>query len=305
MNHVTGWIVFHVIVFGMLIIDLGVFNKKPHKIGVKEAAINVAVWFGVAFLFNIGIYFYNGEQQALEFFTGYIIEKSLSIDNIFVMIMIFSTFHIPDEYQHKILYWGILGAILMRGAMILLGVAIVERFHWVFYIFGVFLIYSSIKMILKKDGEHIEVEKNFFVRLVKKIYPVTQEYQDGRFFVKINGVKHVTTLFLTLIVIEFTDLVFAIDSIPAIFAITTDPFIVYTSNIFAILGLRSMYFALASVIEIFYLLKYGLGIVLGYVGVKMLLIDFYHMPTLISLIIIVGVLSISIFLSVIMPKEKK
>lgn len=304
MNHTIGWIVFHIIVFGMLLFDLGVFNKNAHKISTKEATINVAIWMGVAFLFNIGIYYYNGEQKALEFFTGYIIEQSLSVDNIFVMIMIFKAFDIPDKYQHKILYMGILGAILMRGIMIFVGIAIVEKFHWVFYIFGALLIYSAVKMAIKKEDAQIDVEKNMFVKFVKNIYPFTKDHKGGKFFVRIGDIKHVTPLFLALIAIEFTDLIFAIDSIPAIFAITTDSFIVYTSNIFAILGLRSMYFALSNVVDIFHFLKYGLSIVLGYVGIKMIIIDIYHIPTLLSLIVIVGILAISILLSVIIPKGK-
>lgn len=304
MNHTIGWIIFHVIVFGMLLVDLGVFNKNAHKITTKEAIVNVAIWVGVAFLFNIGIYYYNGEQKALEFFTGYIIEKSLSVDNIFVMIMIFNTFNVPDKFQHKILYWGILGAIVMRGSVIFLGIAIVEKFHWVFYIFGIFLMYSAVKMAFKNEDEHIDVENNIFVKFVKRFYPVTKDHKDGKFFVIVDGVKYVTTLFLALVVIEFTDLIFAIDSIPAIFAITTDSFIVYTSNIFAILGLRSMYFALSNVVDIFHFLKYGLSIVLFFVGIKMVMVDFYHIPTLLSLIVIVGVLVISVILSLITPRKK-
>ncbi|MEF3254972.1 MAG: TerC/Alx family metal homeostasis membrane protein, partial [Deferribacterales bacterium] len=236
MHHTIGWIVFHIIVFVLLILDLGIFNKKAHKISVREAVITSAIWIGIAFIFNIGIYIFNGEDQALKFFTGYIIEKSLSVDNLFVIILIFKTFDVPDEYQHKILFWGIFGAIIMRGAMIILGVTLVEKFHWIFYIFGLFLVYSAVKMALKKDDDEIDVENNRLVRFIKRFYPVTKDHQNGKFFVRIDDKRHVTTLLLALSVIEVTDLVFALDSIPAIFAITTDPFIVYTSNIFAILG---------------------------------------------------------------------
>lgn len=306
MDHLTGWIVFHIIIIIMLIIDLGILNRKAHIIKIREAVIYSVIWIALAFIFNIGIYFSNGEKEALEFLTGYIIEKSLSVDNIFVMILIFKTFRIPEKFQHKILFWGILGAILLRGIMIFFGIALLNHFHWLFYIFGLILIYSSIKLLLKKEEKEEEnIKDNFIVRLAKKFYPYTTDNEKGRFFLKKDNKKYITNIFLSLLVVEFTDLIFAFDSLPAIFAITLDPFIVYTSNIFAILGLRSLYFALSGIIPIFHYLKYGLFIILFFIGIKMILIDLIKIPTLLSLIIILGVLGISIFFSTLFPKIDK
>ncbi|MGC8925966.1 MAG: TerC family protein [Calditerrivibrio sp.] len=305
MHHTIGWVVFSTIVIFLLVLDLGVFNKKAHVISIKEAVFTSAIWIAVAFAFNIGIYFFNGEQQAVEFLTGYIVEKALSVDNIFVMIMIFNVFQIPPQFQHKILFWGILGAIVMRGVMIFLGIALIEKFHWIFYIFGLLLIYSAVKMAFKKEDESIDFDSKWYIKLLKKFYPVTSDRENGKFLIMIDNKRHITPLLLALFTIEFTDLIFAIDSIPAIFAITTDSFIVFTSNIFAILGLRSLYFAISGIVAIFHFLKYGLSIVLGYVGLKMVLIDIIKIPTILSLIIIIGVLSVSIFLSLILPKDKK
>ncbi|ADR19300.1 TerC family protein [Calditerrivibrio nitroreducens] len=305
MHHTIGWVIFSLVVIFLLVLDLGVFNKKAHVISIKEAVFTSAIWIAVAFAFNIGIYFFNGEQQAVEFLTGYIVEKALSVDNIFVMIMIFNVFQIPPQFQHKILFWGILGAIVMRGLMIFLGIALIEKFHWIFYIFGLLLIYSAVKMAFKKEDETIDFDSKWYIKLLKKLYPITSDRENGKFLITIDNKRHITPLLLALFTIEFTDLIFAIDSIPAIFAITTDSFIVFTSNIFAILGLRSLYFAVSGIVEIFHFLKYGLSIVLGYVGLKMILIDIIKIPTLLSLIIIIGVLSVSIFLSLILPKDKK
>jgi len=304
MTHTIGWVVFGILVIFLLVLDLGVFNKKAHVISLKEAVYTSAIWIGIAFAFNIGIYYFNGERQAIEFLTGYIVEKSLSVDNIFVMIMIFNIFQIPPQFQHKVLFYGILGAILFRGAMIFLGIALLEKFHWIFYIFGALLIYSAIKMAIKKEEENIDFENKWYIKLLKKVYPISSNRENGRFLIKENNKIHITPLFLTLITVEVTDLIFAIDSIPAIFAITTDPFIVFTSNIFAILWVRSLYFALAGVIEIFHFLKYGLAIILGFVGIKMILIDFIKIPILLSLIIILGTIIVSVFMSLILPKEK-
>lgn len=305
MHHTVGWIVFSFIIVFLLFLDLGVFNRKAHVISLKEAVITSGIWISIAFVFNIGIYFYNGEQQAIEFLTGYIVEKALSVDNIFVIIMIFNVFQIPPQFQHKILFWGILGAIIMRGTMIFLGIALIEKFHWIFYVFGALLIYSAIKMAAKKDDEEIDFEQKWYIKFLKKLYPISSNRENGKFLIKENGKTHITPLFLTLIAVEFTDVIFAIDSIPAIFAITTDSFIVFTSNIFAILGLRSLYFALAGIIEIFHFLKYGLAFILGFVGIKMIVMDFIKIPLLLSLIIILGTLSVSVFMSIILPKAKK
>lgn len=305
MNHTIGWILFHIIIIIMLVIDLGILNRQAHIIKIKEAVIYSAIWIALAFIFNIGIYFSNGEKEALEFLTGYIIEKSLSIDNIFVMILIFKAFQIPEKFQHKILFWGILGAIILRGTMIFFGIALLNYFHWLFYVFGLVLIYSSINLLLTKEEEkEQDIKDNFIIKIVKKFYPYTTDNEKGRFFLKKDSKKYVTNIFLSLLVVEFTDLIFALDSIPAIFAITLDPFIVYTSNIFAILGLRSLYFALSGIISIFHYLKYGLFIILFFIGIKMIVIDLIKIPTLLSLIIILGILGTSIFFSILFPKKE-
>lgn len=304
MHHTVGWIVFSCIIVFLLFLDLGVFNKKAHVISLKEAVITSGIWISIAFAFNIGIYIFNGEQQAIEFLTGYIVEKALSVDNIFAIIMIFNVFQIPAQFQHKILFWGIIGAIVMRGIMIFVGIALIEKFHWIFYIFGALLIYSAVKMAMKNEDEEVDFEQKWYIKLFKKFYPISNDRESGKFLVKENGKTHITPLLLTLIAVEFTDVIFAIDSIPAIFAITTDSFIVFTSNIFAILGLRSLYFALSGIIEIFHFLKYGLAFILGFVGVKMIIADFVKIPVLLSLIIIIGTLSVSVFMSMILPKTK-
>lgn len=243
-----------------------------------------------------------GKVKALEFFTGYVLEKSLSVDNIFVFILVFSFFKVPPSYQHKVLFWGILGALVMRVILIFSGVALLTKFHWLIYIFGAFLIFTGVKMLMQKDS-HVEPDKNILVRLFKKFYPVTNEYHGDKFFVRINAKKYATPMFVVLLVIEFTDLVFAVDSIPAILAITNDTFIVYTSNVFAILGLRSLYFALAGVMKYFRFLKIGLSIILVFVGVKMMIVDFYKFPISISLGIIVSILAISVIASLIIKQK--
>lgn len=296
------WIGFNVFVLLMLALDLGVFHRKAHEVNIKEALIWSVVWITLAMIFNYGVYEYMGKTKALEFFTGYVIEKSLSVDNIFVFILVFSFFKVPAVYQHKILFWGILGALIMRIILIFSGVALLTKFHWLIYVFGAFLIYTGIKMLVQKDS-HVEPDKNVLVRLFKKFYPVTNEYHGDKFFVKIDAKRFATPMFVVLLVIEFTDLVFAVDSIPAILAITQDTFIVYTSNVFAILGLRSLYFALAGVMKYFRFLKVGLSIILVFVGTKMMIIDFFKFPTEISLIIIASILVISVFVSIII-KEK-
>ncbi|MFN3604190.1 MAG: TerC family protein [Leptonema sp. (in: bacteria)] len=301
MQHALGWILFHIIIMIMLVLDLGVLNKKAHRIQIQEAVFYSVVWILIAFLFNTGVYYLYGEKEALEFLTGYIIEKSLSVDNIFVMILIFKAFQIPDKFQHKVLFWGILGAIVFRAIMIFFGVALVNRFHWLFYFLGIILIYSSIKMVLRKEKE-TNIKENPIVKWIERIYPTTIDNERGRFFVKGKNKIFLTNLFICLLVIEFTDIIFALDSIPAILAITLDPFIVYTSNIFAILGLRSLYFALAGIMEIFRYLKYALFVILFFIGIKMILVDLVKIPTLLSLIFILGVLSISVFFSIAIPK---
>lgn len=296
------WIGFNIFVLIMLALDLGVFHRKSHEVNIKEALIWSFVWISLALIFNYGVYLYMGKVKALEFFTGYVLEKSLSVDNIFVFILVFSFFKVPPSYQHKVLFWGILGALVMRVILIFSGVALLTKFHWLIYIFGAFLIFTGVKMLMQKDS-HVEPDKNILVRLFKKFYPVTNEYHGDKFFVKINAKKYATPMFVVLLVIEFTDLVFAVDSIPAILAITNDTFIVYTSNVFAILGLRSLYFALAGVMKYFRFLKIGLSIILVFVGVKMMIVDFYKFPISISLGIIVSILAISIITSLIIKQK--
>jgi tellurite resistance protein TerC len=297
------WIGFHVFVFLMLALDLGVFHRHTHKVPVKEAVIWTIVWITLAFLFDLFIFFEFGRTKALEFLTGYVIEYSLSVDNIFVFILIFSYFAVKSEYQHKILFWGILGALIMRGIFIFTGVALINRFHWVVLIFGGFLVYTGIKMLFQKEAE-VEPEKNAIVKFFRKFLPVTESVQGNRLFIRQNNRMYATPLFLVLLIIESSDLIFAVDSIPAILAISKDTFIVYTSNIFAILGLRSLYFAIAGIMGIFRYLKVGLAFVLTFVGLKMLLAYFnFEIPIVLSLIIIISILLISILSSVLIKKK--
>ena len=297
------WIGFNVFVLAMLALDLGVFHRKAHVVSLKESLTWTVVWVVLALLFNAGIWHFSGSQKALEFFTGYVIEKSLSVDNVFVFAMLFSYFAVPPLYQHKVLFWGVLGALVMRAAMIALGAALIAKFSWIIYVFGAFLILTGIKMVLKRE-EEIHPERNPVVRLFKKLVPVTDDYRQDKFFVVENGLRHATPLFVVLLLVEFSDLIFAVDSIPAIFAVTTDPFIVYTSNVFAILGLRSLYFALAGVMGKFHYLKIGLGVVLSFVGVKMMLVHTpYKIDTLVSLAVVVGIIAASIVASVLRPRK--
>jgi tellurite resistance protein TerC len=290
------WILFNVFVLFMLALDLGVFHRKNHEVSLREAIIWTCIWISLAFAFNAIIFFWRGRQQALEFFTGYLVEKTLSIDNIFVFIMIFNYFQIPSKYQHKVLFWGISGALIMRVIFIFAGVALLEKFHFTIYIFGALLIYTGYKM-LNHDKARIDPDKNPVIRFFKKFMPVTPHLHEDLFFVKLNDKLSATPLFLVLVLIETTDLIFAVDSIPAILAITQDQFIVYTSNVFAILGLRSLYFALAGIVHRFWLLSYGLAAVLVFVGIKMLLIDLYKIPIEWSLIFIALIITGSIVLS--------
>ncbi len=297
------WVYFNVFVLIMLALDLGVFHKKSHVVSIKEASIWSLVWISLALIFNYIIYLNLGEVKAVEFLTGYLIEKSLSVDNIFVFVLLFGYFQIPAQYQHKVLFWGILGALVMRVIFIFAGVALIQQFHWTIYIFGAFLIYTGIKMITEKDKK-IDTENNPIINLFKKFVPVTDKLQD-KFFITIDKVRHATPLFVVLILIEITDLIFAVDSIPAILAITQDQFIVYTSNVFAILGLRSLYFALAHIVHRFVYLSLGLAIILMFVGMKMVIVDFFKFPTAISLLIIAIIITTSIIASLIKTKKEK
>jgi len=300
---VVLWAGFNLFVLAMLALDLGVFHRKSHTVTVKEALVWTGVWVTLALIFNLLIYSYFGEEKAVEFFTGYLIEKSLSVDNIFVIILIFSYFQVPQEYQHKVLFWGILGALVMRVIFIFSGIELIHRFHWLVYIFGGFLIFTGIRMLTSDDSK-IEPEKNPVIKLARRIFSVTQAFEGDNFFVKRESKTWATPLFLVVILIEATDLIFAVDSIPAILAISDDPFIVYTSNVFAILGLRSLYFALSGIEKYFHYLKFGLSAILVFVGVKMCIVDFFKIPVEISLIVIVFILAISMLSSVLFPKKQ-
>jgi len=297
------WASFNLFVLAMLALDLGVFHRKSHTVTVKEALIWTGVWITLAMIFNLFIYYYFNEEKAIEFFTGYLIEKSLSVDNIFVIILIFSYFQVPQEYQHKVLFWGILGALVMRIIFILSGIELIHRFHWLVYIFGGFLIFTGVRMLTSDDSK-IEPEKNPVIKLARKMFSVTKDFEGDKFFVKRDTRTWATPLFLVVVLIEATDLIFAVDSIPAILAISEDPFIVYTSNVFAILGLRSLYFALSGIEKYFHYLKFGLSAILVFVGVKMCIVDFYKIPVAISLIVIVFVLAIAMLGSVLFPKKE-
>ena len=321
-----AWILFYVLVLIMLVIDLKSFGRKgQHEVGVSEALKMTAVWIGVSLVFCAGIYFLypdDSHEKAMEFLAGYIIEKSLSMDNLFVFLMLFSFFGIQRKYQHEVLFWGIFGALVLRSIFIFAGAAMVQRFEWILGIFGIFLIYTGIKMFSHKDDESVDPSKNIFVKIFKRFFPVTDQMHEDKFFIVEQGRHLATPLFIALIVIETTDVAFAVDSIPAVFSVSRDPFIILTSNIFAILGLRALYFALAAVAKYFTYLKYGLGIILSFVGIKMLLamneyvnafgkllgIDIYmphiEVPTLWSLAIIFGVLLLSMGLSVIISRRK-
>ena len=306
------WIGFHIFIFLMLALDLGVFHKKIHKVPVKEAIIWSIVWISLAILFSICIHLFIypepgvGRTKALEFLTGYVIEYSLSVDNIFVFILIFSYFNVDDRYQHKVLFWGILGALIMRASFIFAGVALINRFHWIVIIFGGFLIFTGIRMLIQKE-EPADPERNLIIKFFRKFLPVTNAFHNDRLFIKQNRKLYATPLFLVLVIIETSDLIFAVDSIPAILAISKDTFVVYTSNIFAILGLRSLYFAVAGIMGYFRYLKTGLAFVLTFVGLKMLLAFLnIEIHIVLSLLIIVSILMISILSSLIIkPEDKK
>jgi tellurite resistance protein TerC len=297
------WGGFGVFVLGMLALDLGVFNRKAHEVRFREAAIWSTVWISLAMVFNAWIYFSYGHQKALEFLTGYLLEEALSVDNIFVFVILLASFAVPKAYQHRVLFWGVLGAIVMRAVFIGLGAALVARFHWVMYVFGAILIYTGIKLLRQGDDDDPHPEKNPIYKAARRLIPAVPEYHGQAFFIIRNGIRHATPLLLVLVAIEATDVVFAVDSIPAVFAITTDPFIVYTSNIFAILGLRSMYFLLAGVIDKFHYLKIGLALVLLFVGAKMLIVEWYKVPIVASLLTIASLLVLSVLASVLWPKK--
>jgi tellurite resistance protein TerC len=295
------WILFNLFVLAMLALDLGVFQRKGHVVKFREAVTWSLVWIALALIFAGIIYFWHGRTESLEFVTGYVIELSLSVDNLFVFLLIFRYFRVPPTDQHKVLFWGIVGALIMRAVFILLGVTLIQRFHWIIYIFGALLVYSGIKLISEEEKE-IQPEKNPLLRLLRRLVPVTDTYEEGKFFIR-RPELYATPLLVVLIVIETTDLIFATDSIPAVLAITLNAFIVYTSNIFAILGLRSMYFALAGMMEIFHYLHYGLSLVLVFIGGKMLISHYYQISTPLSLAVVAGLLLVSVGASLAFPKR--
>ncbi len=297
------WVGFNIFVLAMLALDLGVFHRKAHALSLKEASIWSVVWITLAMVFNAGLYLFAGPEPALQFFTGYLIEKSLSVDNIFIFLLLFTFFKVPAAYQHRVLYWGILGALIMRGTLIAVGVALIESFHWIIYLFGAFLIFTGIRMGFHKEIE-VHPENDLLLKFIRRFVPVTENYEHDRFFVRRAGQVMVTPLLLVLLVIDTTDLIFAVDSIPAVFAVTRDPFLVYTSNIFAILGLRSLYFVFAGIMEKFYYLKLGLSVILTFVGVKMVLADVFSLPTALSLVVIAVVLTIAIVASIVRTRHQ-
>lgn len=309
MNSIWGWIGFNAVVLAILALDLGVLHKKAERVGVKEAGTWSAVFVTLSLCFAFAIYKTMGKQSGLEFLTGYLIEYALSVDNIFVFVLIFTYFRVPEQYQHRVLFWGIIGALVLRGAMIGMGAALVQRFEWVLYIFGAFLVFTGLKMLFQKEESAYDPVKDPVFRLTRKLWPVTEEYHGESFFVERPEAKsgkirkHATPLFIVLIVINTTDIVFATDSIPAIFAVTRDPFIIYTSNICAVLGLRALYFLLAGIMDKFQYLKTGLSLVLVFIGVKMLLEHFFHLPISASLGVVGVILASSIFASLLRPQS--
>ena len=302
-DNILLWVGFNVLVLVLLALDLGVFHRESHVIKMREALIQSAFWIALALVFNVVVYFWRGTEVALEFLAGYVIERSLSVDNLFVFLVIFSYFKVPEEHQYKALIWGILGALIMRAVFIAAGITLIERFHWIIYIFGAFLIITGIRMALSGD-EDIQPEKNPVLRLLRRYLPITQDYHEDKFFIRRAGQLFATPLFVVLVVIETTDVVFALDSIPAVLAITLDPFIVYTSNVFAIIGLRALYFALAGIMQLFHFLSYGLSAVLVFVGVKMVIADIYKIPVGIALAVVALLITVSIVASIIWPENK-
>jgi len=297
------WVAFGTMVTVMLALDLGIFHRHAEVITVKDATIWTAIRVGIALFFGLGVFMLKGSTAGLEYFTGYLIEQSLSLDNIFVFVLIFSYFNVPSEYQHRVLFWGVLGALVMRGILIAIGAALLAMFNWVVYVFGAFLVVTGARLLVHRE-EPLEPEKNPVLRWVRRIIPVTADYHGENFFVMKNGTRMATPLFLVLILVESSDLLFAVDSIPAIFAVTRDPFIVFTSNVMAILGLRTLYFLLAGIIELFKYLKVGLAVVLVFVGIKMLVTDVFHVPIGLSLGVVAGIIFLSILLSLLFPGKK-
>ncbi|MBI3260167.1 MAG: TerC family protein [Ignavibacteriae bacterium] len=298
------WVGFHVLVAILLVLDLFVFNKKAHEITVREALKWTGFWVGLAAIFCCGIYYWGTPEMALEFATGYVIEESLSVDNLFVFLTIFSYFQVPAKYQHKVLFWGIIGALVLRATFILGGIVLIQQFHFIIYVFGAFLLFTGIRLAIQQE-QQIQPEKNPVLKLLRRVIGVSKYYSEDKFFVRRMGYTFATPLFVVLVLIETTDLLFAVDSIPAVLAVSSNPFIIYTSNIFAILGLRTLYFALAGLVNIFHYLNLGMSVILMFIGVKMVLSDIYKIPIAVALGVIVGILVISIAASLLMPKKEE
>lgn len=298
------WILFAVFIIAMLALDLGVVNRKAHVIKMKEALLWTSFWVTLAIIFGVGVYYFYGHIKSMEFFAAYLIEYSLSIDNLFVFMLIFRYFGVPHAYEHKALFWGILLALMTRAAFIFAGVALINAFSWVMYIFGAFLIYTGIKMALNKQTE-VHPDKNIALRLLRYLMPVSKQFSGAKFFVVKRGIRFATPMLAVLLALETTDILFAVDSIPAVLAISKDPFIIYTSNVFAILGLRSLFFAISGLMKLFHLLHYGLAAILTFVGVKMLIEDFFHVPVVASLMVIASILAVSIISSLVWPDKEE
>ena len=297
------WIIFNAVILVLLFVDLAVLNRGGRVISFKQALVSSAIWIALALVFAVIIHQWMGAGKSLEFITGYLVEEALSVDNLFVFILLFSYFKVPPEQERTVLFWGIIGALVMRGVFIVAGVALVNRFHWLLYLFGAFLIYTGYNLMREGDEEQVDPSKNFVLRMARRFLPVTTEYEGKKFFTVKEGRKYATPLFIVLLVVETTDILFATDSIPAILAISRDPFIVYTSNVFAILGLRSLFFALSGMMKLFHYLNYGLAVVLMFIGAKMIAGMHYHIPTWIALLVIAVVLAVSVMASVIFPKK--
>ncbi len=297
------WVLFNVFVVTMLVLDLGVFHRKAHVIELREALRWSAFWISLALSFAVLVLFWRGGNTALEFVTGYVIELSLSVDNLFVFLMLFTYFRVPREHQYRVLFWGIVGALVMRAAFILAGVTLISKFHWIIYVFGAFLVWTGFKLFGAHDRQ-VNPEKNPVLRLFRRWWPITETYVGGKFFHRVGHRTYATPLFVVLLVVETTDIMFAVDSVPAVLAITRDPFIVYTSNVFAILGLRALYFSLAGMMTMFHYLSYGLAVILMFVGTKMLVSGFFHIPITVALGVVVAVLGGSVGASLIFPKKQ-
>jgi len=300
---ILWWTIFGVFIFAMLALDLGVFSRKAHTVKIRESLYWTSFWIVLALIFCAGIYYFYGHQKAMEYLAGYLIEYSLSIDNLFVFLLFFRFFAVPAEYEQKALIWGIMIALITRGIFIFAGIALINNFHWIIYLFGIFLIFTAIQIGRGKEQE-VHPEKNVAIKLLRKIMPVDHTYAENRFFTMINNKWHATPLFAVVLVLGTTDVFFAVDSIPAVLAVTTDPFIVYTSNVFAVLGLRSLFFAISGLMKLFHHLQYGLAVILGFVGVKMLITDLYKINIGASLAFIASVIAISVIASLIWPKKE-